>query len=94
MTTVSTRRFTINTQEKIMACEMSEIGGFVRIYEDACDDGIRLVSHVTGVETRWDVHSFNKSSDGEVNFWNLRAVPEDVRKFPRLEGWTIRIWND
>jgi len=96
MTTVSTTKLSINSHEKIMSGDMSEIGdsSFIQIYPDACDVGIMLTSHKTGITTRWFHESTHRGNENEINFWELCPVPEDVRKFPNLADWVIRIWND
>jgi hypothetical protein len=89
----STRQFEVNPQTKQMSAEMSELRGFVQIYPDACDEGLRIVSHVTGEESKWVVVR-EKRHEGEVCSWTLIPTQDTLRRLPQLRGWHVEVFND
>jgi len=66
---------------------------FHRLYEDACDQGITLISDKTGQEAVYFVDSVDEEY-GEIQGWNLLPTPETVRKLPRLKNTRVLIGND
>ena len=66
---------------------------FHRLYEDACDQGITLISDKTANEATYFVDSIDEV-DGEIQGWNLLPTPETVRKLPRLKNTRVLIGND
>ena len=66
---------------------------FKQIFPDSCDEGMVLVSHVTGEETVWycDEYHYN---DSELEYVTLKPTPETLRKNIQLNGWVVIICND
>lgn len=96
---VSTSVFTYNKQHRSFVTEASNFSRagqeiFHRIYPDACDEGITLISHVTGLHADFYVHETGTDDEGDVTHWTLHPTPETVRKTPRLRGVYVRIFND
>jgi hypothetical protein len=56
--------------------EISDTDGFGRVYDDACDEGLTLVSQRTGREVVFVVDR-TEVRDGEVVSWRL--IPADPR---------------
>lgn len=86
---VSTRRFTYLPEDKMFVAEASDLPGFGRVYDDACDEGLTLVSHQTGTEVVFVVDYVERDREGDLLYRDLR--PAD----PRQRGLgTVRIFND
>jgi hypothetical protein len=72
--------------------EISDIGGrFGRVYNDACDDGLTLVSRYDGREITFVVEHEERDRDGEVQWWVLK--PADLALRLRTP-FTVKIFND
>lgn len=95
---LNTNQFDINVLRKTFVEEMSStLGnqGWTQIYPDACDAGVILTSHKTGLESSWYIHEIDYDYGGEdIMGWRLLPTPESLRKYPRLKGWTMLIIND
>jgi hypothetical protein len=76
---VSTRQFTRDPSDRLkFIAEISDLGKsfqFGRVYDDACDIGLTLISEWTGVETVFAIHEEIKDGEGDVTGWELRPVP-------------------
>jgi hypothetical protein len=92
---VSTKFFTWSPKSKTFVTEVSDLpksfNPFGRIYDDACDAGFTLVSHVTGKEITF-VHWKNDVCDGEVAGWKFKPVLG--KRDMALAGITVLIIND
>lgn len=74
---VSTDRFTYNARDKRFSAEISDLGrGFTfgRVYDDACDVGLTLVSARTGRTMVFSVLDEERDREGELQCWVLRSV--------------------
>ena len=93
---LSTRQFSYNKDTRTFVAEASDLGSdpFQRIYEDAADEGVELVSHVTGKSAKFAVNSYERNDDHEFIAWNLVPTAETIRKNPRMRGVTMIIFND
>lgn len=79
-TPVSTDRFTYLKDEHLLVAEISDLGrgfAFGRVYDDACDEGLTLVSHRTGRTAPYAVDRVDRDGDGELMGWTL--LPARVR---------------
>jgi hypothetical protein len=98
----STRDFIVDHKVKRMVIEASTLAGplrdggvkFSRIYSDAIDSGIILVSHKTDKATVWLLDKAERDADGDITVWVLEPTTETLRKHPNLRGWEIHILND
>lgn len=96
--TYSTEQFTIS--EKCFISEASDLERgrnlFKQIYPDACDEGLELISQRTGESSKWYVTNteYSNDEDRELQAWHLKPTPETLRKHPRLQGYTMTIFND
>lgn len=82
-----------------LVCEASDLGlrpghQWERLYDDACDVGIVLRSHKTGVETRWYLQDTERDAEGDVTCWKFRPCSESARKSPDIAAYTLVILND
>jgi hypothetical protein len=66
---------------------------FHRLYPDACDQGITLVSATTGTEADYYVNKEDRY-DGEIQGWHLLPTSETIRRLPRLKNTKVLIIND
>lgn len=92
-TLVSTERFTYVPAENMFVTEASDLGlghgiDFGRVYDDACDVGLTLVSHRTGTRVVFAIEH-EERRDGDLLYWDLR--PADRSKWG---CGTVRIFND
>jgi hypothetical protein len=85
-TAFSTKEFSF--KNKLFTAEISTLsqGGkrevFGRVYDDACDEGITLVSEKTGERIVFVVDDIDYNgpiSEREVGGWRLKPAPEGVR---------------
>jgi hypothetical protein len=65
-----------------------------RLYDDACDVGLALTSHKTGVTTTWYLKDTVKDSEQEVLGWMFCPTPETARRHPELARYQLNIGND
>jgi hypothetical protein len=85
----STRQFLYQPAGNLLTAEMSSLNGFGRVWDDACDEGLTLVSHRTGREVVYAVSGMERDRDGDIAAWTLRpASPRDAA-LP-----TVKIYND
>lgn|SRR5574343_64848 len=69
---------------------------FGRIYPDACDLGLTIVSANTGVHATYYLtqEGTDCKVDNEVVRWVLLPTPETCRDVPGACGTRVIIWND
>ena len=67
---------------------------FHRVYQDACDRGITLVSDKTGQSVDYAVVSEDRNRDGEIEGWWLVPTREALRKCRSACNTKILIIND
>lgn len=89
---ISTRRFFYQKDAGLLTAEISDFGpgfGFGQVYDDACDEGMTLVSHKTGREVVFAVEHIERDCEGDLLYWDLRPAERGA--------WgcgTVRIYND
>jgi hypothetical protein len=81
------------TQEISTLSMGGKLSVFHRVYTDACDEGLILVSDKTGREVEFVVDSIDKS-DGDIAGWRLVPTKESIRKVPSARGLRMLIIND
>lgn len=84
--------------DKTLSIDASQIGRpgqplFGQIYDDAADEGLRLISHKTGQEIRMAVCRTEKDREGDVRYWCLKSVPEDERRLRLPYSIELTIYN-
>lgn len=96
-------QFTYNRETKTFVAEMSDLdqGGrrepFSRVYDDACDEGLTLISDRTGEEVVFvyvDREYMGQGEDRELAAYVLTPAPESIRGKPHLSSLKIKIFND
>ena len=93
---VSTKYFYWYPKEGQFRQEISSLGKhfkFDRIYLDACDVGLTLVSEKTGSEATYYVDE-EHIENGEITHWTLYPTVETRKKYLQLARTSIVIWND
>ncbi len=96
---VSTKLFDYDSKTKSFSAEISTLEGkygpcFHRIYNDACDLGLILVSAKTGVETKWAIDDEKRDDKGDLMYWKLVPTAETKRKVPAVRDCTMIVFND
>jgi hypothetical protein len=94
-------KFSVHSDTKMLVAYASDLGlhagalPFARIYDDACDAGISIVSHKTGVKLTYyvDQHE-DRNADGEITGWRYTLTPEHARSHPNMREWKVLIIND
>lgn len=76
---VSTRQLTYNAATSTFIGEISDTHGFGRVYADACDEGLTLVSSRTGAELVFVVVDEQRDAEGDLQLWKLEAVGRPFR---------------
>lgn len=94
---VSSDLFTVNKTEKLMIAEMSDVQTrWIRVYPDACDIGLEVVSRKTGHSVRFAIEKevYDNSEDHELQHIELVPTFDSVRREPAVKGWKIILFND
>lgn len=81
---VSTRQFSYRPADRTFIGEISATNGFGRVYPDACDEGLTMVSHRTGTEKVFVVVNEERDREGDLTKWTLRS----------RDGFTLVLFND
>jgi hypothetical protein len=91
-------RFTWEPAERLFVAESSDFGALrdggmrlSRIYNDACDEGFRLVGQRDRV-TYCLAHQ--EVRDGDLLWVDFQPTPESERRVPACVGTRVRIFND
>jgi hypothetical protein len=89
-----TKRFSWDCVRRTLVAEASTLGykGPRRIYDDAADVGIALLSEM-GNTVRFYLSKRDVCGE-DVAGWRFEPIAEDVRKHPRLKGLSVLIIND
>ena len=64
-----------------------------RLYDDAMDLGFDMSHPKTGAIVRF-VMVEEASLYGEVTHWSFAPSNESLTLYPKLQGWTVIIYND
>lgn len=97
---VDSREFHWDPKQRVLSAELSALseGGhipvFCRAYPDACDQGIKVVSHRTGTEAMFVVTEETKDNDNDVQMWTLRPTKQCLKQNPGLAGVAMLVFND
>ena len=87
-TRYSTKAFDFISELNEFCAEISSLrSGLGRVYDDACDEGLVLVSHVTNQERVFAVDEIETDREDEVVGWRLKCVSHN-------ENFTVFILND
>lgn len=94
----STKQFNFDNTTRVFSVDAAELTRgqkplFGRVFNDSADEGLILVSHVTGAPMVFYVHEEHRNADGDVTHWTLYMAPESKRQYPTVRA-TITIWND
>lgn len=96
----STKQFNYDPTTKVFSADASDLQRgdvtvdlFGRVFNDSADEGLILVSHVTGAPLVFYVEETHRNADGDVTHWELNMAPESKRQNPGIRV-QIKIWND
>jgi hypothetical protein len=96
---LSTSLFTFVKSSQEFVTEMSDLPSpnvYHRLYPDACDVGITLISEKTNQEATY-CHSedvYTDDEDHEFTHAILLPTLETIRKYPRLKNTKVVLIND
>lgn len=85
---ISMRQFSYDPSTRTFTGEISSTHGFGRVYDDACDEGLTLVSAKTGREVVFVVER-TEYRDGEIVSWTLKPADSAV-----WAAGSILLFND
>lgn len=85
---VTADRLTWMPESRQFVAEMSDIGGFGQVYDDACDVGLTLVSRRPGYREIVFAVEHEERREGDILYWDLEPVTGGPASF------TVRIFND
>jgi hypothetical protein len=84
---VNSTRFLWHAETRTYSIDMSDLGGFGRVFDDAADEGITLVERFGLGEVVCIVEAPVKDNEGDIRYWTLRPVRYNGRPF------TITVFN-
>lgn len=87
---VPATQFTWVPAERLFVAEASEVGGFGRVWDDACDEGLTLISRHDASEVVFAIHHEQRDGEGDILYWDLRPA----RLAGQAVGFAVRIFND
>lgn len=94
----SSKQFTLSG--KTLVAEISELSSgnrrqvFGQVYQDSCDEGLRVVSAKTGASVDFYVYKTDNGSEGEIAGWRLRPTRESIKRVPTCERVEVLVIND
>jgi hypothetical protein len=93
---VNSKSFDYCQISKTFTADISDLGSrvFERIYPDACDQGIVMMSYKTGVEAKFVVEKEERDRENDLTGWILVPTADTLRKIPHLNGVKVIIFND
>ena len=87
------------TPEKLFTAYASELGH--GIFEKLPNGkmGVRVFNNKTNNDVAFEMlqvwhHNIAGPDGQEIMCWDLAPTMEDIARFPRLSGYTLRIFND
>jgi hypothetical protein len=92
--------FEYNPKTRTLVQEISTLsqGGskqvFSRVYDDACDEGFKIVSKVTAHAVVYVVDGHDTNADNEIQGWRLVPTQDSVRRVPACKGTHVLVIND
>jgi hypothetical protein len=88
-------KFTFHRSSRMIVAELSELGPQPtgRIWPDAADEGLVIVSEKTGEEATFVHYGDDLTSDG-VAVRKFSPTAETVRRLPAIVGWKLHLLND
>ena len=99
-TSFSSSDFDYNRETKTFVQEISSLSQgstkqvFSQVYDDACDEGFRIVSKVTGKSVVYVVDGHDYNADNEIQGWRLIPTRDSIRRVPECKGTHVLVIND
>lgn len=96
MTIVPLTAFMFDQSSRILSADVTDLPptAFFQVYPDSIDQGIAVSSHHTGEEVTFVVNYVHNDREGELLYWDLIPTDACLRRNPRLNGLTVRLYND
>jgi hypothetical protein len=90
----STKQLSFKPDTNMFYGDLSECP-LIRIYPDACDLGLELLSERTGEVAKFAVCGEDRDpNENELMAIYLKPTAETLRRLPRLNGCRITLFND
>ncbi len=89
---ISMERLHFVKDENMLVAEISDFGknwNFERVWDDACDEGMTIVSHHTGKKVVYAVDHIERDRENDLLYWDLKPADRVDSHLP-----TVRIFND
>jgi hypothetical protein len=84
-----TTAFNWDAANRMFSAEASDLGPsfrFEQVYDDACDEGMTLISHRTGQAVTCAVTHVERDREGDLLYWDLLPLGNKC--------FRVRIFND
>lgn len=90
------KMFSFDKRRKLIVVELSTLGPnpFGRVWMDAADEGMTIVSERTGQLATFAVEKVQRDSENEIEVYILYPTPATVRMMPELRNWRLHVLND
>lgn len=82
---IAKTRFSADCTNKVFSIDAADLG--------TVPESLTLVSDM-GCEATFSKSSCQRDEDGDVLIWKYRPTSESLAAIPRLEGWSITVFND
>lgn len=91
-----TNQFSYQPHTRTFISDVSDLGPqvFERIYDDACDVGVQLVSAKTGKVIPFLMNDEVRDFDNDILRWNFVVEPTYARRNPSIADLKVVIFND
>lgn len=93
---ISLKQFAFDPKTRILSADISDLGPYplYQVYNDACDEGMTVVSHHTGIEVTFVVNRVETDGGGDILKWELVPTDQSLRLHRHLAGMSIYLYND
>lgn len=86
---IPTRLFTINCRDKYFAADASDLN----------DYNLGYFSHLTLISDLGNTARFVRAkidwdNEGDIQCWHFAPTPDAVVANPKLQGWSLTLFND
>jgi len=92
----SSKKFSYDSETKEFVAEASDLDNrhLERIYYDACDVGLTIISDKTGFAVTYYMANEYTDAEGDVTHWTYFPTTESIRTVPACIGTSVTVFND
>lgn len=97
---VSTKKFNYNVKDKQFVAELSDLEdsnkelAWERVYTDACDLGLTIVSENTGKYVTFVINESKYDDEGDLLYYVLGPTAKSMKEVPECKGLSMILFND